>query len=106
MDASRIHCPYTERVRTFNRQKDASRHARNLDMKEGRLNAYVCEVCNAFFVRIDELNIHQQKIHKFSKDVFFHYLTALVYGLLFILSDTFNKLHVHKSIKSGPVKVG
>ena len=37
---------------------------------------------------------------------FFRYLTALVYGLLFILSDTFNKLHVHKSIKSGPVKVG
>jgi hypothetical protein len=69
MDASRIHCPYTECVRTFNRQKDASRHARNHDMKEGRLNAYVCEVCNAFFVRIDELNVHQQKIHKFSKAV-------------------------------------
>jgi hypothetical protein len=69
MDASRIHCPYTECIRTFSRQKDASRHARNHDMKEGRLNIYVCEVCNAFFVKIDELNVHQQRIHNFSEAV-------------------------------------
>ena len=69
MDSSRIHCPYAECIRTFSRQKEVTRHARDHDMKEGRLNTYACEVCNAFFVRIDELNVHQQKIHKFSEAV-------------------------------------
>jgi hypothetical protein len=69
MDSSKIQCPYTKCVSKFVKQKEASRHARNHDMKEGRLNAYVCEVCNNFFCRIDELNVHQQKVHKFSKDV-------------------------------------
>jgi hypothetical protein len=72
MDTSRIHCPYTECVTTFSKQKDASRHAKNhdkLNQKEGRLNIYACEVCNTFFVKINELNIHQQRIHKFSEAV-------------------------------------
>ena len=69
MSLSKIQCPYTKCVSTFIKQKEASRHARSHDMKEGRINAYVCEVCNDFFCRIDELNVHQQKAHGFSKKV-------------------------------------
>ena len=68
----RIYCPYSECPSSFSRHREARRHAKNHDkvnQMHGRLNIYACEVCNIFFVEINELNIHQQRIHKFLEAV-------------------------------------
>jgi hypothetical protein len=65
--ASKITCSYGKCKLNFSRQKEVSRHNRDHDMKERRLNPFACEVCGEFFVRIDQLNTHQRNAHKFTR---------------------------------------
>ena len=67
MASSRILCPYANCKRSFSRQLEMTRHSRDHDYKEGRLNPFACEICNEFYVRIDRLNTHQQRAHGFTK---------------------------------------
>jgi hypothetical protein len=67
MASSRIPCSYAKCKLTFSRQKEVTRHNRDHDMKEGRLNPFACEVCSEFFVRIDHLNSHQRSAHRFTR---------------------------------------
>jgi hypothetical protein len=67
-----IYCPYSECSSSFSRHKDARSHAENHDrvnQEQGKLNIYACEVCNTFFVEINNLNRHQQGIHAFLEAV-------------------------------------
>jgi hypothetical protein len=66
MASSRFLCPYAKCKNTYARKLEMTRHSRSHDYEEGRVNPYACEVCNVFFVRLDELNLHQQRVHKFS----------------------------------------
>jgi hypothetical protein len=68
----RIYCPYSECPSSFSRHREARRHAENHDkvnQMHGKLNIYACEVCNTFFVEINELNSHQQGVHEFLEAV-------------------------------------
>ena len=65
--SSRFTCRYAECDSSYKRSVELTRHCRVHDFKEGRVNPYVCEICNKFYVRIDLLNTHCDKVHSLEK---------------------------------------
>jgi hypothetical protein len=65
---SKFTCLYTGCNSSYVRKVELTRHCRDHDFKEGRVNPYACEVCNLFFVRIDLLNTHRRRVHAFTKE--------------------------------------
>jgi hypothetical protein len=66
--SSKFTCLYAGCNSSYVRSVELTRHCRDHDFKEGRVNPYACEVCNKFFVRIDLLNTHRERVHSFTEE--------------------------------------